>query len=368
MISFSRTFIHHRASLSVPRFSIFLLHRRPFHHTPAMADFTELPIFDISSLYHTVPGLLHQQREDVKATVQEIDFACAHVGFFYIKGHGLSEEEKNAVFKVGKQFFDLPMEEKMKISILKSNSYKGYQRLGENVTKLKKDWHEAIDFARGVPSDDPRAQSEGLFGPNLWPEKPENFQATFEKYVEDLKVIGWTVMRGMALALGLESDWFMQNHILTDPHWVMRLIGYPPLQSATGVEDVGVSCGEHTDYGFLTILNQDQTQGALQVQNVKGDWANANPIPGAFVVNIGDMISVMTSGRYKSTLHRVVNRRTNYRISVPFFMEPNSDAVISPLPGIGEAAVGFKPMIYGDHLLSKFRSNFQLQPASVGSN
>ena len=120
-------------------------------------------------------------------------------------------------------------------------------------------------------------------------------------------------MHGIALSLGLDEDYF--DKFMTDPFWVIRLIGYPPLP----VDHKGVSCGQHTDYGCLTILNTDDTQDALQVWSKQGEWITVSPMPGAFVINIGDMINNWTNDQYTATLHRVIHRGGNYRISIPFF-------------------------------------------------
>lgn len=116
------------------------------------------------------------------------------------------------------------------------------------------------------------------------------------------------------------------------------------------------------DYGCVTLLLADSTKGALQVQLKDGSWINADPLPGAFVVNIGDMIERWTNGEWKSTNHRVIHRGSNYRISVPFFFEPNFDAEIQPIKKCVERTGGhptFQPIVYGDHLTAKVTANFK---------
>lgn len=128
--------------------------------------------------------------------------------------------------------------------------------------------------------------------------------------------------------------------------------------------DEGISCGEHTDYGCLTILNQDDTRGALQVKAKSGEWINADPIEGCFVINIGDMINNWTNDLYKSTLHRVIHKGDNYRISVPFFFEPDFDAIIEPLASCVEKSgypAKYSKVMYGDHLYSKVSNNFDVK-------
>ena len=141
----------------------------------------------------------------------------------------------------------------------------------------------------------------------------------------------------------------------------MRVIGYPPLSSSSG-ENVGMSCGEHCDYGCLTLLLQDETRDALQVKRTNGEWINANPVAGALVLNIGDMIQAWTRGLYKSTLHRVIHNSSGYRVSVPFFFEPNFDAEIRPIPGLPGVSEDetIESIVYGEHLLGKVSSNFDV--------
>ncbi len=142
-----------------------------------------------------------------------------------------------------------------------------------------------------------------------------------------------------------------------DPFWVLRLIHYPPLPRGVDATPGQVSCGEHTDYGLLTLVNQESHAAALQVRNAAGDWLTPPPLPGAYVCNIGDMLTTWTNGLYPSTLHRVVHTDGfASRVSAPFFYEPSYAAVVAPLPQFGPPR--FPPVVYGAHLLSKVTSNF----------
>ncbi|KAJ3371459.1 hypothetical protein HDU91_005290 [Kappamyces sp. JEL0680] len=259
--------------------------------------------------------------------------------------------------------------EKEEISIQKNDFARGYQRLGQNITQYQSDWHEGVDLYAAVDDGHVIKQRgiKTLSGSNPIPKAPARWEACVNAYVckmehrgrIDSKHVGRLIMRGMALGLGQSEDFFESYY--TNPFWVMRLIGYPPLGAAAGS---GISCGEHTDYGMLTILNTDDTPGALQVKTKGGDWIDADPIEGCFVINIGDMVNNLTNDLYKSTLHRVIHKGSNYRISVPFFFEPNFESVIAPLPDCVALSAGRKPLydpvMYGDHLLSKVLNNFDV--------
>lgn len=189
------------------------------------------------------------------------------------------------------------------------------------------DWHEAIDYYRPVPSSLPPYAP--IQGPNLWPSPSlyPTFRPTFEPYISALLNLGDAMMRAMSLALHPSpprEDLFLP--FLRAPFWVMRILGYPPLSPIAAAAG-GVSCGEHSDYGCTTFLLADSTKGALQVLAKDGSWINADPVDGAYVVNIGDMVEVWTNGLWKSTRHRVVHKGSGYRVSVPFFFEPDWDAL-----------------------------------------
>ncbi|KAJ3408324.1 Structural maintenance of chromosomes protein 5 [Chytridiales sp. JEL 0842] len=321
-----------------------------------------LPIIDISPFTAEMNGGTADPVAKAKVA-KDLDQACRQFGFFYLKGHGISDEEMKEVRELAREFFKLPTEDKEEISIAKNDFARGYQKLGQNITKYAKDWHEAIDLYAPV-SKNHLLHSLGtkcLTGKNIYPSKPPQFQEKMESYVAKCRMVGTATMRAMAMALGLEETFF--DKLNDDSFWVLRIIGYPPLSEGKdkGGDDVGLSCGEHTDYGCLTILNQDDTTGALQVLAKSGEWINADPIPGAYVINIGDMVNVWTNNIYKSTLHRVIHKKNTFRVSIPFFFEPNFDTVVAPLPPCVKESGGVshhEPVMYGKHLLSKVSNNF----------
>ncbi|CAJ0640902.1 2505_t:CDS:2 [Entrophospora sp. SA101] len=304
-----------------------------------MSTFT-LPIIDISSFTTTTKKT--QEVDELKLkTAKEIHEACMKTGFFYIKGHNVPKEICDNVLNLGREFFKLSQEEKNKLSI-SNEDYRGYQRLGENVTRYQKDWHEALDYYKPIPPTHPLVIGNlPLKGENRWPEHPSEFRKVFEEYIEYMKDLGAKVMSAIALGLGLEENYFVEY--LDDSFWVMRIIGYPSLRSSRGTD-------------------RDNIKGALEVRTKNGDWIQADPIPDAFVVNIGDMLNIWTNNLYQSTLHRVIHKSDDYRVSVPFFYEPNFDAKINPI----EQCLKIDPIkhydsvIYGEHLIKKVTVNFEV--------
>lgn len=342
-----------------------------------------LPIIDISPFLD--PTATSDARQQVAVA---IDRACTDFGFFYLTGHGIPQARLEEVVSLARQFFALPPAEKNRIKRHDAggpeggDGARGYQGMGENVTQGKKDMHEAIDLYREW---DHASREEGkggpgtwstLHGPNLWPEEPKQLKPVYLEYIDQLQNVGTALVRAMGQALDLpspepsssptaqaeDSEVFVRN--TSKSFWVMRLIGYPKLAApvSSDADIAELSCGEHTDYGCVTLLLADATPGALQVLLKDGKtWLNADPIPGAFVVNIGDMIERWTNGIWQSTKHRVIHRGEGYRVSVPFFLEPNFEAVVRPLEKCVQRS-GRTPMhqgsTYGEHLLSKVFGNF----------
>ncbi|PKK79963.1 Clavaminate synthase-like protein [Rhizophagus irregularis] len=314
----------------------------------------KLPIIDISAF--TIDSNSRTEKLKIAKQIYE---ACRNVGFFYLIGHNVPQEIIDKVLKLGYEFFHLPEEEKIKYSIANEDYARGYQRLGENVTRYKKDWHEALDFYKPIPRTHPLVlKNLPLRGENQWPENPSEFRAVFSEYIDYMLKLGALVMSAIALGLGLEENYF--EKFLEESFWVMRVIGYPDLKNIADKDRVGVSCGEHT--GDTLIILNDNTKEALQVQTKDGNWINADPLYGSFVVNIGDMLNIWTNDIYKSTLHRVIHKGDSYRVSVPFFYEPNYDAKIEPLEACLQIdpVKHHEPVVYGEHLLKKVSTNFEI--------
>ncbi|XP_010550355.1 PREDICTED: probable 2-oxoglutarate-dependent dioxygenase At3g49630 [Tarenaya hassleriana] len=327
-------------------------------------DFKSLPVIDVGPLLDKCDDPDMAEDAGVAEVVRQLHRACRDAGFFYVIGHGIPAGLIKEVREISHEFFQLRYEEKLKIKLTPAAGYRGYQRIGENVTKGKPDMHEAIDCYREI---EPKAYGDlgkVMEGPNQWPANPPMFKVLMEEYIGLCTDLSRKILRGISLALG-GSPYEFEGKIGGDPFWVMRIIGYPGGRGANGSgnpeHDVG--CGAHTDYGLLTLVNQDDDKTALQVRNISGEWISAVPIPGSFVCNIGDMLKILSNGIYESTLHRVINNSPAYRVCVAFFYETNFDAVVEPLDICkqkGRANVVFQRAVYGEHLVSKVQTNFAM--------
>lgn len=271
--------------------------------------------------------------QDPQLASQKLRAACLEHGFFYLSGHGVSQELVDRLDRLSHQFFALPTEEKLKIRMeLGGRAWRGYFRVGDELTSGKPDQKEGIYFGSELGDDHPEVQAGSpMHGRNLFPESLPGFGPTVLEYMEAVEQVGHRVMESLALSLGLEPSYFADRYT-REPLTLFRIFHYPSTEPGSE-EAWGV--GEHTDYGVLTILRQDEI-GGLEVRSPQG-WISAPPIPGTFVCNIGDMLDRMTGGLYRSTPHRVRNESGRSRLSFPFFFDPNFRAEVKPIEGLEKA-------------------------------
>ncbi|MES2792518.1 MAG: 2-oxoglutarate and iron-dependent oxygenase domain-containing protein [Planctomycetota bacterium] len=325
-----------------------------------LSDFSHVPVIDV------VP-LVNRKAQRIQ-TAEQIGRACRECGFFYVVGHGIDEHLFAQLEAHSRQFFAQREAVKMQIAMAQGGrAWRGYFPVGNELTSGKPDRKEGIYFGTELPADHPAVLArKPLHGPNLFPEIP-GFRETVLRYLESLTELGHVLMSGIALGLGLNEHYF-QDRYTGAPLILFRIFNYPYVKIAE-TADIPWGVGEHTDYGLLTILRQDDT-GGLQVKSRSG-WVDAQPIPGSFVCNIGDMLDRLTRGIYRSTPHRVINTSQRDRVSFPFFFDPNFDAQIQPIEGLEDhtlaegipgrwdnANVHDFSGTYGDYLLNKVSKVF----------
>jgi len=250
------------------------------------------------------------------------------IGAAYLVGHGVSDELVARVREVAEAFFALPESERLAIENVHSPQFRGYTRLGNEHTNGQRDLRDQIDIGREVPApeigpDDPAWLR--LRGPNLWPAGLPAFRTAVSAYNEALEQAGHVLMRAVALALGQPADHF--DALVTPPEVLTKIIRYPA-PSETFPTDQGV--GAHTDGGFLTLLQQD-TVGGFEAE-VGGRWVSVPALPGSFVVNIGELLQLVSGGYFRATPHRVVSPPKGVqRISLAYFFNPRFEARIVPV-------------------------------------
>ncbi|NHN91963.1 isopenicillin N synthase family dioxygenase [Acetobacter sicerae] len=301
------------------------------------STFTTIPVIDISGLSGT--------SEQKQTVVENLGDAARHVGFMYITGHGMEPSLFSNMLRETKAFFDLPIEEKMALYIGKSSNHRGYVPQGEEVFPSgSKDLKEAFDLSLDLPSDDPDyLAGNPLLGPNQWPPIPQ-FREIITAYYNSVFNVGRRLISAFALALGLDADAFEKS--LTRPPSQLRLIHYPYDPTAHDVAGIGA----HTDFECFTLLRA--TAPGLEVMNGQGEWIDAPPVENAFIVNIGDMLELLSGGEFIATSHRV-RKVKEERYSFPLFFSLDYDVRVQPLPGRENPALPAQSLVAGEHLFAQ---------------
>lgn len=313
---------------------------------------TSLPILDISEL-NAGP----ERAEEFRAQLRQVTH---DVGFFYLVGHGIDPALIESLVDVSRRFFELGEDEKLAIENIHSPQFRGYTRVGRELTAGDVDWREQLDIgedretveiADGVPD------YWRLEGPNLWPTALPELHTVVEQWSTQLNALALRLLRNWALALGSPENIF-DAAFADHPFSLIKIVRYPG--ESTDAPKQGV--GAHRDGGVLTLLLVEPGKGGLQVEH-EGEWIDAPSIPGAFVVNIGEMLELATDGYLKATLHRVESPKVGTdRISIPFFFNPALDAAMPRLtldPSLQAEARGLSvdptnsPILetYGDNAL-----------------
>lgn len=285
---------------------------------------TSIPVLDLSTA----------RNPDGSFNTDFIDalrIAAHEVGFFQVTNYGSAPGQVAELLDTVAGFFKLPLEQRLELDNRSSAQFRGYTRLGTEITRGRADSREQIDFG---PDREPLAEVPAdqlylrLQGHNQWPAGYPELERTATAWAHLMSGVGAELLAGISAALGLPEDYFAEPFAGT-PAWMAKLVHYVGGQvPAAGTQGVG----SHADYGFVTLLLQDAV-GGLEVQpHGHEDWIAVAPIPGALVVNLGEMLEVATNGYLMATVHRVTAPPPGVdRYSVPFFWSPRLDAVIEPV-------------------------------------
>lgn len=275
-----------------------------------MTDLT-LPILDLSQL-DAGPEAAARFRADLRAATRD-------VGFFYLTGTGIPTDLEQRLHRAARDFFALPEEDKLAIENVKSPHFRGYTRIGGERTKGAVDWREQIDIGPERDAVEGGPAFNRLVGPNLWPEAQPELRAVVAEWHAALSDIARRLLRAWALTLGAEESYF-DDHF-GEPSTLIKIVRYPGTTEPEPQQGVGA----HKDSGVLTLLWVEPGRGGLQVER-DGEWVDAPPVDGAFVVNIGELLEYATNGYLRATNHRVVSPRAPHdRLSIPFFFNPALD-------------------------------------------
>lgn len=314
-------------------------------------EFSEIPVTDISALAEGADPLARAE------TVAALRDTLERSGFTYLSGHGVPQAAVDRLAGLARAFHALPLEAKQRIVM--NDYHRGYMPFSTSTivtssvaTVTRPNQSESLMVMHDIGPGEP-GYGEPLQGPNQWPEELPEMRAAALDYMARMTGLGRTIAGGLAEALGLPRDWFLP--FFARPTLFLRLLHYPRQPDEAGL----FGSAPHTDYGFVTILTQDEV-GGLEVRNRHGDWIPAPPIEGTYVMNVGDILQRWSNGRFASTPHRVRNLKPRDRYSMPFFFDPSMDAVVECPPTLlaaGEAAA-HPPVAYGDYLLERLNKNY----------
>ena len=312
------------------------------------APASEIPIVDLCDYLTGVEAGRASAAADICAALEEI-------GFFGIANHEVPERVVKAAFAESQRFFDLPLADKLSVRV--NMGHRGYLPMADQhrADAAKPNLSESYLVGPDLAEDDP-AVVEGLplHGVNPWPDVPDGFQDALGGFHAAMSVLGLRLLPLFETALDLPDGFFAARYC--NPMGFVRSLHYPPAPAEADPDRFGAA--PHSDFGFITILAQDDV-GGLQVQTRGGDWIDAPNRPGVFLVNIGDMLMRWTNDRFRSTLHRVLNAPGRDRYSLPFFFDPDFETEVSCLASC--AGPGnpprYDPVVWGDYLTASFNAN-----------
>lgn len=260
--------------------------------------------------------------------VAELRDTAHVVGFFYLAGHGIPDRLRDQAFTLSRRFFELPEQDKLTIEMVHSPHFRGYTPPGREYTRGHPDWREELDVGMEAPAlpIEPGAPAwKRLQGPNQWPAALPELRPVLLQWQSEGIRVATTLLRAFALALGQPEDAFAPVYSGVS-NQLLKSIRYPGRDKTTS--DQG--CGPHKDGGFLTLLQQHEV-GGLQVQTEEG-WIDVPPIPGTFVVNIGEFLELASDGYLRANVHRVIAPPAgSERQSLAFFLGARPDSTIPRL-------------------------------------
>ncbi|ODT88618.1 2-oxoglutarate and iron-dependent oxygenase domain-containing protein [Phenylobacterium sp. SCN 70-31] len=290
------------------------------------------------------------------AVARQIHEACTATGFFYITNHGVPQAVIDRAVGAMRDFFDLPAEQKRRVAV--NSIHRGWHEIGGALMyqAKKPDFKEFFGIGLELPADDPDVLAgQALRGPNNWPAFMPQVQEAFYAYYEAIGVCGQDLLRAVAVSLDIDPDFFADRYRKRMQR--TQAVFYPPQPPQMGDDQFGVA--PHTDYGCITLLWQDDV-GGLEVRNLDGQWIDAPPIDGSFVINVGDLLARWSNNRFASTPHRVVNRSGKKRMSIATFYDPDYSAVVDPLDlGLKGASARYEPVAAGDYILGRIDDSFK---------
>ncbi|HJU18047.1 MAG TPA: 2-oxoglutarate and iron-dependent oxygenase domain-containing protein [Stellaceae bacterium] len=290
-----------------------------------MADAELIPVIDLGPYLAQAPGAIER-------TAEKLRFALTEIGFYFIVNHGVPAAQIGDVFRQAARFHALPLEQKLAVKIDRHNvgylPMKGDTLRTSTVANVTKpNVNEAFFVARDLPNDHPDVVADRRFrSANRWPSDLPGFREAVVGYCETMEQLVRKLVRLYACALRLPVDYFDQP--FAEPQYKLRMTHYPYHSDLTA-DEFGIA--PHTDTSFLTLLAPNDVPG-LSIRTQTGQWIDAPAIPGAFVVNGGQLLQRWTNDHFLATPHRAVNRSGGERYALAFFCDSTIDWPIAAVP------------------------------------
>ncbi|KAH7393482.1 Clavaminate synthase-like protein [Cadophora sp. MPI-SDFR-AT-0126] len=335
--------------------------------TKSTAQITTIPTIDITNVDSPDSAVRN-------ALARELYDACVSCGFFYLKGHGMSEELLTETFDVLKRFFALDFDSKMDAHVQKNPAIRGYEPMGETKMdpRTKQDFKESYTIGdcplepeqqytkktgKTTPSNLKRPQ-------NIWPKSAPWYRDGLYRYYNEVLPVSLKLVRLLALSLKLDEDKFLED-FFNFPITGMRALHYPPVPPEDKEKDeLNIGLGAHSDFSYLTLVLQTPSLDALEVLTPTGQWIQVPAIPNTLVCNVGQYLERQTNGKFLAAVHRVRNKTGDERYSLPFFLTMDPDAQVSVLVE-GHEVKKFDDFNVGDLYIKKVLPARTKHPTSI---
>lgn len=298
---------------------------------------------------------------------QQIRVAYSTYGFAYVVNHGVAPQQVVELFETSRRFHSSDQSQKLEIAL--DTSHRGFIPINTSTARhstlakvTKPNQSQSFMMMREDAADSEQVRDgHYLAGANKWPGWQPELRPIVEGYNDEMVGLGMRLVALIEEALGCSTGELTE--CFQPPTTWLRLLHYP-VRPADAPDDLYGSA-PHCDFGFITLLAQDDV-GGLQVMSPEGGWLDVPPMPGAFVMNVGDMLHQWSNGILRSTPHRVINVSGVERYSCPFFFDPHVSTVIAPLASCVEAeGARFEPVNFGDFLRGRLEGSYD-QHASGG--
>lgn len=288
--------------------------------------------------------------EEKNKFIRDLYNSFHEFGFVVIKDHPIDNDLLDHAYELSEEFFSLPEATKKSYVSKAGGGQRGYTPFGVEHAKdykaadLKEFWH----VGRELPKEH---KYENVYPPNIWPTEIADFRRTFSKIFNELENAGNLLLQALTHSLHVPLDYF--EKMTRDGDTKLRLLHYPPIPPGTDPECLRAA--PHGDINLITLL-VSATASGLQLKDKDGSWLNVESDPNTLVVNIGDMLSRITNDVLPSTIHQVVNVDTGRsRFSMPFFLHPHPEALLSCLPEFEGAGRKYPDITSHDFLMQRLR-------------